>query len=306
MRTVCGVAKGFVNRHRPTQSVVCCQQGPNTVMGRARLLGVGVIVAVVVQPKPVVCSPLPISPLLVNNALASRNTPRTLSSELAHKLVERIRLGVYAPGAKLPKETECMREFGVSRTVVREAISYLQAVGVVQTRHGVGTFIVRSDEAAPYRIEAEQMHTLRDTIALMELRIGLETEAAALAAVRRTEANLRAMAKAMSDFRVALEAGEDAANADFQFHLELAVATHNSHFLGLTNSLRPGLIPRARLQQGIESAGARLAYLKRVHQEHESIFNAIQNQDVDSARAAVRTHLANSRDRLRKSEIKPD
>lgn len=242
----------------------------------------------------------------MNRDLSRRSTSLTLSTELAHELVARIRGGSYAPGTKLPKEASLMAEFGVSRTVVREAISYLQAVGMVETRHGIGTFVLRLEEAAPYRIQSEQLGALRDTIALMELRIGLETEAAALAAVRRTEANLQSMTAALETFYEAIDAGQDAADADFQFHREIACATQNSHYVGFIDALKPGLIPRARLAQGLDSPAGRVAYLKRVHQEHDSIYNAIRNQDVDSARAAIRTHLSNSRDRLRKSEAQAD
>jgi GntR family transcriptional regulator, transcriptional repressor for pyruvate dehydrogenase complex len=239
---------------------------------------------------------------LMNRDLSNRNKSRTLSTELAHELVDRIRNGIYAPGDKLPKEAAFMAEFGVSRTVVREAISYLQAVGMAETRHGIGTFVLRVEEAAPFRIQPEQLNTLRDTIALMELRIGIETEAAAIAASRRTEANLKNMQAALTAFAQAIEAGEDAASADFQFHREIALATQNSHFAEFMGSLGPGVIPRARLASGAEPNPSRIAYLRLVNQEHESIFNAIRNQDVDSARAAIRTHLSNSRERLRKSD----
>lgn len=238
----------------------------------------------------------------MNRDLASRNKSRTLSTELAHVLVNRIRNGDYAPGDKLPKEASMMEEFGVSRTVVREAISYLQAVNMAETRHGIGTFVLRVEEGVPFRIQPEQLGTLRDTIALLELRIGIETEAAAIAASRRTEANLLAMQAALDAFSDAIEAGQDAANADFQFHREIALATQNSHFAEVMASLGPGVIPRARLAPHALGSPSRLPYLRRVHQEHESIYHAIRDQDVDSARAAIRTHLSNSRERLRKSD----
>ena len=79
-----------------------------------------------------------------------------------------------------------MEEFGVSRTVVREAISRLQAAGLVATRHGVGTFVVGMGDATTFRISPDQLGTLQDVIAVLELRIGVETESAALAAIRRT------------------------------------------------------------------------------------------------------------------------
>jgi GntR family transcriptional regulator, transcriptional repressor for pyruvate dehydrogenase complex len=234
--------------------------------------------------------------------LTSRNKSRTLSTELAQLLVSRIRNGDYAPGEKLPKEAAFMEEFGVSRTVVREAISYLQAVNMAETRHGIGTFVLRAEEATPFRIQPEQLGTLRDTIALMELRIGIETEAAAIAAARRTPENLAAMRTALDAFSTAIEEGQDAASADYQFHREIALATQNRHFAEVMGTLGPSVIPRARLSTAAPADPNRLVYLRLVHQEHESIYNAIRNQDVDSARAAIRTHLSNSRERLRKSD----
>lgn len=238
----------------------------------------------------------------MNRDLSSGRKSRTLSTELAYELADRIRQGAYAVGDKLPKEAAFMAEFGVSRTVVREAISYLQAIGVAQTRHGIGSFVLRAEDAAPFRIQPEQLQTLRDTIALMELRIGVETEAAAIAASRRTQGNLVNLQMALNAFTQAIDAGEDAASADYQFHREIVLSTHNTHFIKFMDSLGTGVIPRARLAAGLEPTPARMTYLRLVNQEHVSIFNAIRNQDVDSARAAIRTHLSNSRDRLRQSD----
>ena len=103
-------------------------------------------------------------------------------------------------GDKLPTEAEIMGEFGVSRTVVREAISKMQAAGLVQTRHGVGTFVSGPSDASNFRIDPEQIATVRDVIAVLELRISLETEAAGLAAARRTEENLAALRQALNAF----------------------------------------------------------------------------------------------------------
>lgn len=242
----------------------------------------------------------------MNRDRSSRNKSRTLSTELAHTLVERIRSGHYATGEKLPKEAAFMEEFGVSRTVVREAISYLQAINMAETRHGIGSFVLQAEEGTPFRIQPEQLGTLRDTIALMELRIGIETEGAAIAAARRNADNLSAMRAALDNFSAAIEAGQDAASADFQFHREIALATHNVHFAEVMGSLGPGVIPRARLATEVANEPQRIAYLRLVQQEHESIYNAIRNQDADSARAAIRTHLSNSRERLRKSDTQAD
>ena len=194
-----------------------------------------------------------------------------------------------------------MNEFGVSRTVVREALSKLQASGLVETRHGIGTFVVGFGDSAPFRIAPEQFATLRDVIAVLELRIGVETEAAALAAQRRKDTNLLTLQNALEAFSRAIESGEDSVAADFQFHLEIARSTQNEHFAELIGTLGSMIIPRARLDPVISSSPERREYLRRVNAEHESIYQSIANRDIEGARAAMRTHLANSRERRRRA-----
>jgi GntR family transcriptional repressor for pyruvate dehydrogenase complex len=229
--------------------------------------------------------------------------PRNLAQELVDTLTDRIRDGRLVPGEKLPTEAEIMAEQGVSRTVVREALSRLQAAGQVVTRHGVGTFVVGAGEGLPFRIAPEQLATLQDVIAMLELRIGLETEAASLAAQRRTEGNLKEMRAALDDFAAALQAGRDAVAADFRFHLEIARATHNSHFAELLSALGATMIPRARLELPVPLTDERREYLRRVNAEHENLYDAIDRGDSDAARAAMRTHLANSKERRRRAQV---
>lgn len=231
---------------------------------------------------------------------APRRKLRTLALELVEALGERIRDGRLVPGDKLPTEAQVMAEFAVSRTVVREAIP-LQAAGQVATRHGIGTFVIGLGEATGFRIGPDQFNTLRDVIAVLELRIGVETEAAALAALRRDESNLVAMRQALDAVAEAVEAGRDAVNVDFAFHLEIARATHNPHYADLMASLGSMIIPRARLATAKAQLEEQRIYLRRVNGEHESILDAIANQDTEAARAAMRTHLANSRERRRRA-----
>lgn len=233
----------------------------------------------------------------------ARRRPRSLALELVSALSERIRDGRLNVGDKMPTEAAIMAEFDVSRTVVREALSKLQASGLVETRHGIGTFVLGLGGDAGFRISPEQYETLQDVVAVLELRIGLETEAAALAAMRRTEANLTAMRKALDVLAVALEQGDDAVAADFQFHQEVARATQNDHFADLMTTLGSRIIPRARLEPTqVVMTDERREYLRRVNGEHESIYDAIAAQDAEGARAAMRTHLANSRERRRRSQ----
>jgi GntR family transcriptional regulator, transcriptional repressor for pyruvate dehydrogenase complex len=239
------------------------------------------------------------------HALVTRRRPRTLALELVDSLGDRIRAGQLNAGDKLPTEAAIMEEFDVSRTVVREAISKLQAAGLVETRHGIGTFVLGPGDGPSFKITPEQFNTLQDVIAVLELRIGLETEAAGLAAQRRSEANLLQMRKALDAVIAAVEAGQDSVAADFQFHLEIARATQNSHFTDLMATLGSQIIPRARLEPTAAMNAERLAYMRRVNAEHESILDAIASQDAESARAAMRTHLSNSRERRRRAQAQP-
>jgi DNA-binding FadR family transcriptional regulator len=230
-----------------------------------------------------------------------RRRPRSLAFDLVDSLGERIRDGRLAPGVKLPTESAFMGEFGVSRTVVREALSKLQATGLVATRHGVGTFVLGAGDGASFRIEAQQLATLRDVVAVLELRIGVESEAAGLAARRRSARNLVVMRGALDAVALAVEQGQDSVSADFRFHSEIARATQNQHFASLLASLGSMIIPRSRLGAEGEIDEERRVYLRRINAEHESIYDAISDHDVEAARAAMRTHLTNSRERRRRA-----
>jgi GntR family transcriptional regulator, transcriptional repressor for pyruvate dehydrogenase complex len=223
---------------------------------------------------------------------------RGLVNEVVEGLTESIQGGALKPGDKLPTETEIMARFDVSRTVVREALSRLQASGLAETRHGIGTFVLQPVDTGNFRIAQQDIATVADVIAVLELRISLETEAAGLAARRRTGEQVAAMANALQAFSDAIEHDSDAVPSDFQFHMEVARATGNRHFADLMTYLGTMIIPRTRVNTPKQAPEGRDAYLKRVHGEHESIFNAIRNQDAEAARAAMRTHLSNSRERL--------
>ncbi|MEY4737713.1 MAG: hypothetical protein RL302_2032 [Pseudomonadota bacterium] len=228
---------------------------------------------------------------------------RGLVNEVVESLAASIREGAIQPGDKLPSESEIVARFDVSRTVVREAISRLQANRLVETRHGVGTFALAPQSSGNFQIADVDFAIVADVIALLELRISLETEAAGLAAQRRTDANLQAMQTMLDAFQTSIEEDSDAVPSDFAFHMEVAKATGNRHFADLMTYLGTMIIPRTRINTASSAPEGRLNYLRRVHGEHEYIFNAIRNKDVDAARAAMRTHLANSKDRLRKAQV---
>ena len=241
------------------------------------------------------------APLTSPAPAAGRTRRGGLVQEVVQHLLQQIQSGQLKPGDKLPTESAVMGELGVSRTVVREAISRLQASGQVETRHGVGTFVLEAPTTHNFRIAEQDMATVDDVIAVLELRISLETEAAGLAAQRATPEQLTGMAAALHGFSSAIHSDLDAVPSDFQFHMEIAKATGNRHFAELMTYLGTHIIPRTRIKTADRAPEGRRAYLERVHGEHESIYNAIRNHDTEAARAAMRTHLSNSRDRLRKT-----
>ena len=236
-------------------------------------------------------------------ATTPRRRPRGLVLEIVSSLEDEIRGGRLPVGSKLPTEAEIMARFDVSRTVVREALSRLQASSLVQTRHGIGTFVSQREEAnGNFKIARQDLATVADVIAVLELRISLETEAAGLAAQRRSDAHLAAMQAALDAFQSSIQQDSDAVPPDFQFHMEVARATGNQHFADLMTYLGAMIIPRTRVNTPQNAPEGRLVYLQRVNSEHENIFAAIRNRDSDSARAAMRTHLSNSRERLRRTQ----
>jgi GntR family transcriptional regulator, transcriptional repressor for pyruvate dehydrogenase complex len=223
----------------------------------------------------------------------------TLTSQLVKALTERIRGGGLKAGDRLPTEQELIEEFSVSRTVVREAISSLKAAGLVASQQGVGAFVLQADVTPSFRIEGTSLNLIKDVIAVLELRIALESDAASLAAQRRTDAHLAVMRGALNRMAQAIDASDDAVSPDFEFHRTIAEATGNPHFAHLFGYLGSLLIPRARVQTFRFFAADRAEYLRRVNREHEDIYQAIKRQDSDSARSAMRLHLSNSRERLR-------
>jgi len=228
-----------------------------------------------------------------------RNPVRNLTHEVVAHFSHLIGSGELAPGDKLPTESEIVRQQGVSRTVVREAMSQLQAAGLVITRHGIGSFVLDGKAQQNFGIKVGGVRILRDVLELLELRIALETEAAALAAVRRTDEHLSEMRRALDTFRERLASGGETVSSDFEFHLAIARATGNRYFSDILIHLGPSLIPRSRFQTD-ERQPQELEYLVRISNEHEDTYDAIARRDSEAGRAALRNHLSNSRERMRR------
>ncbi len=195
------------------------------------------------------------------------------------------------------------KQFAVSRTVIREAISRLQAAAVVETRHGIGTFVLPGAGQSAFRLGKADLETLQDVIWVLELRIAVETETAALAAERRRPIDLTLMRRALKGFESAVKQGTDAIEHDVAFHHSIAQSTRNPHFMNLLGAMGEGAIPRSRLKSIPQGGISEADYLRSVNEEHAEILAAIADANPDAARSAMRRHLEKSRDRKMQSAL---
>jgi GntR family transcriptional repressor for pyruvate dehydrogenase complex len=227
-----------------------------------------------------------------------RDGEGSFAEQVERMLRAQIEGGGVGPGDKLPSESGLMAQFAVSRTVIREAVSRLQAAGLVETYRGKGTFVLTRPSEETFRPHPHRVHTVANRIELIDFRLGVEVEAASLAALRHTPGQLADISDALDAFRASRTKPSGAVEADFRFHLNIAVASNNHYFVELMSSLGPTMIamPQTRLRSANESE--RDEHFSRVVFEHEAILTAIQRRDAAGANAAARVHLANSRDRL--------
>jgi DNA-binding FadR family transcriptional regulator len=220
----------------------------------------------------------------------------TLAARVVAGLKDKILAGDLPAGHKLPSESQLIEEFGVSRTVIREAVTRLRAEGLVETFHGRGSFVLTVPEPTAFSVESTAIRTHQDVLDVIDLRLGIETEAAALAAARLDAAGRTAVQSALDAFVTA--APEDAVEADFRFHREIAAATNNHFYSDLLDSLGPMMIMLPRMRLGEDYSLTDAGHVDRVRSEHVNIVAAILAGDPAAARAAMRVHLANSRRRL--------
>ncbi len=238
----------------------------------------------------------------MTKATAQDTTPTqatTLVVKVADALRSRISKGNHRPGDRLPSEAQLTQEFGVSRTVVREAIAALRSDGLVEPRQGAGVFVLDPALAERRPFQNIDLARVSSLIEMLELRTAVEGDAAGLAALRRSPAQEEKIIEALDAFRTSSAEGRPSAEADFAFHLAIAQATNNPRFGEFLQMLGPTLIPRRAVTDSGEETALPAADIERLAQEHEAILVAIQNGDETAARAAMRTHLRNSQARYR-------
>ncbi|MBI5322528.1 FCD domain-containing protein [Bradyrhizobium sp.] len=231
--------------------------------------------------------------------LAPLRPVRNRTSEVIDRISGEIASGRLAPGARLPTEAEMMSAMRVSRTVVREAVAALKANGLVITRQGAGAFVAPDQARISFRIDPDGLASIADVIGVMELRLAVEVEAAALAAERATNPAIEAIEEALADVDRAIRRGDTAISEDFAFHMAIAEATANLHYAEFLRFIGRHVIPRQSVRATVTSGNRQTTYLKKIQNEHRQIAAAIRARDVAAARRAMRTHLGNSLTRYR-------
>lgn len=215
-----------------------------------------------------------------------------LSDQVADQLAAEIRRGGLAPGDRLPTEARLVQQFGVSRTVVREAVSRLKSLGLVDSRQGSGVFVRQPAAFAPLQFEARHAASQAAVVQMVELRRALEAEVAALAARRRSSADMRRIQAAVKALDAAVQRGGDGVHEDVQFHRAIAEAADNPFLLQTLEYLGQFLHGATRVTRANEAR--RLDFAQQVRDEHAAIVQALQAGDAQAARAAAAGHMDNA------------
>jgi GntR family transcriptional regulator, transcriptional repressor for pyruvate dehydrogenase complex len=222
-----------------------------------------------------------------------------LSERVVAAVRSQIVRGEIRAGQKLPTENQMTEAFGVSRTVIREAIASLAADGLVESRQGAGVFVREQPAAAFSAIGLEVGNKISRALNVIEVRMGLELESAGLAALRRNGAQQAAIQEAFFEFDRLLARDEATGRMDFEFHRAIAAATNNPFYVEVLDALGMRAIPcDITSPWGTDSVLTR-EYQEGLQHEHLAILRAITAGDPDAAREAMRAHLSASQKRYR-------
>ena len=237
--------------------------------------------------------------LLKKDPVAPVQAEPNLTDRVTEMLLEEITSGDYRVGEVLPPEQIIATRMGVSRTVLREAVSRLKGDGIVQSKQGRGLTVMQTARPSVLRMQAADIGDADQVLRIVELRRGFEIEAAQLAAQRRSEEDLAAMRQALRKMGDAIATGDVAVgvDADLEFHRCVARATRNEHYLNFFDFLAVLLKKNLRVSR---SRSAKIAGRgAQAQKEHEALFAAIEKGDVELARQQARTHVDNTEARLR-------
>ena len=224
----------------------------------------------------------------------------SLTEKVISGLRGEIESGDLVPGAVLPTEPMLTKKFGVSRTVIREAIAALKAEGLLKPRQGSGVFVLppRPHKMDGLNFEVDNAQ-ISDILEILELRMAVEIEAAGLACERCSVAHQAKIYEALQEMTVQIKKGGMAGKADYEFHQAIADATHNRRYSEFLKFLGDKTIPRAQLSYKQAKGDEQAVYLAKILDEHHRIYEAIAMRDVKKARQAMRDHLSGSQARYK-------
>lgn len=219
--------------------------------------------------------------------------PRKINEEVAEALLEMIKNGELKPGDKLNSVQQLAESFNVGRSAVREALSALRAMGLVEMKQGEGTYIREFDPMMlTLPLPTAVLMNETDIVHLLEVRKILEVGAAGSAAINRKEEDLIKMSELLDAMREGLVDEELGEKADLMFHLAIANATHNPILKGLMSNVAGMMVESMRETRRLWLF-SKQATTERLYQEHSKIYQAIKDQDTIQAQRLIIEHLEN-------------
>ena len=225
----------------------------------------------------------------------------SLSEEISRQIMRLVSSGDLKPGQKLPSERELCTRFGVGRSSLREALRCLTIVGVLETRVGEGTFLALNGDKFIGTVLGWRVATERKNVEnLMTVRLALECETAANAAVHSTKESIDVLEEILQRMNAALTDRASFTTADAAFHLAIAKASDNELIFDLLTLIR------SQLERGLWKVGAWPGGPETACREHRRILDAVRNRDPDSAKAAMRDHIGEALKRYQRAHMPPE
>lgn len=217
--------------------------------------------------------------------------PKKIYEEVAEAILRMIQTGQLKPGDKLDSVQQLAENFQVGRAAIREALTALRAMGLIEMRQGEGTYVREFDPAMlSFPISTAILMSKEDVAHLLEVRKLLEVGAAGLAALKRTEEDLRAMQSALTQMREVIGDEELGEKADFLFHMAIAGATKNPLLVSLMNNVSGMMMETMRETRRIWLF-AKQATTEQLLEDHIAIFEAIRDQNAELAQERMKEHL---------------
>jgi len=235
-------------------------------------------------------------PKAIGRADELRLEAERLSDRLAARIAERIDGGALQPGDRLPTEVQFAAAYGVSRTVVREAVHQLKSQGLVRSRQGSGVFVTTPPAHRALAFDPRLLGSMDAVVQMVELRRVVEGEMTALAARRATRGQVAELRRALAAIDAATDDGQLGVEQDLAFHRAIAEATGNPQFLRLLAVMEDYARDAMTVVKAYESM--RADFMEQVRAEHRAIVAAIESGDESAARRAAIRHHRNGEKRL--------